>query len=555
MARPRALIAVEEERGIMEFARALVGAGYEIIVAGDTGRTLAMAGLDVLPVEFATRLATVMGGRVDALHPSLLAGIVARRGEERDTAALAGRGLPPIDIVVAQVPGRVAHLPTTHGVHEQLAGGPYGMRASLLRLAATNWAGVLSICDPNDYDEVMVAMAGGGVSAARRRGLALKAFRQLGRFDALLLEHVGGQTAVGGRDDAAELDAFRDPTADSDEESSAAPAKIERAAIVQTGGTRGLVAAATGGEQMAAETVGTPPTQRYEDASELLSTRGSYHKLSGGRVSVEALIDVDLGWSLMTDLLEGETASLCRRGHPCAVANVADSTTRAILRALGGDPAAAVGGTVVCSGRIDLPCARALRAHKSGKLLSTIAAAHFDEPAVEALAELGDLRLLQIDAERSGSISHRMHATRFGVLMQQIEGTAPELTAFTVAGDVPLPRELEPAARIAIATARHLGTVGAVIAEPAGTVAICAGQAHVRDAIQIAAAKGRRFTRPCVLALDAPIDHPDALQVLSKTSVKAVIHPGPAPGEADIATAANGAGIALLSINHGWHRT
>ncbi len=554
MAKPRALIAVEEEHGIIELAHALIGAGYELITAGQAGRTLTLAGLQVLPVELATRVATLMSGRVDALHPSIVAGIVAQRGDGRDMSALEERGLPPVDIVIAQVPGHIAHLHSAHGVAEQLSSGHYCMRSSLLRMAATNWQGVLPVCDPNDYDELIVALSGDDLSEERRRSLALKAFRQLSQFDELVLTHVCGGSLPPPTEREEELDAFREAAGDDGRASNPTATTADRQAAPQTDNTHGLVASVSGGESMSAETAGAPSTLRYEDASEMFSTRGSYHQVSGSRVSLEALVDVDLGWSLLTDLPQGESVVLCRRGHPCAVANVPDSATRAMLRALGGDPAAALGGTLVCSGRVDLTCARALKEHQSGKLLSTIAASHFDEPAIEALAELGDIRLLQIAPERTGTTTKRMRATRFGVLLQDLDADMGPLDGLKTVGSVVLVPGLESALMIAMATARHVGTIGAVIAEPNGTVAICAGQAHLRDAVQIAAAKARRFTRPCVMAVDAPLDHPDALMILGKTPVKAVVHPGPTPDEAAIATAADGAGITLLSSERGWHR-
>ena len=67
MAKPRALIAVEEEHGIIELAHALIGAGYELITAGQAGRTLTLAGLQVLPVELATRVASGEGREINLL--------------------------------------------------------------------------------------------------------------------------------------------------------------------------------------------------------------------------------------------------------------------------------------------------------------------------------------------------------------------------------------------------------------------------------------------------------------------------------------------------------
>lgn len=539
MARPRALIAVAEERGIIELVRCLSAAGYEIVVAGDIGRALALAGLDVLPVEFATRHAPILGDRVAALHPSLMAGINARRDSREDMAAIAGRGVPLVDIVVAQVPGRAGHLSARHAVADQLAGGPYGLRAALLQAAATNWRGVICMCDPNDYGEVSAALGQGGLDLDRRRGLAIKALGNVVRYHKLL----ASQFAAADDDDASLLEAFRTTGAHA--------AEAAEAPVVAT---RGMVAVASGGEKMFVETVGAPAAHRYEDATNLFVERASFRNLTGGRNTPQSLIDADLGWSLLRDLPGGQRAVLCRMGHVCAVASVTDSSARAILRALAGDPNAATGGTLVVSGNVDVTCARALLESKYGRTLSTLAAAGMDEEAAAALREAGQMRLLQLDFSRPGGTIRRLRPTRFGVLIEELAEPLADDLGLRRVGNIELKPAMLPAARVAVSAARHSSSAAAVIAEVGGTLGICAGQAHVRDAIQIAVAKARRFGRPGVLAVDCAIDRADALTVMARAGVVAVVQPGPTENEAEIGLAADGVEIALLAIDGNWHR-
>lgn len=547
MARPRALIAVAEEHGIVEFVRCLIGAGYEVVVAGDTGRSLAMAGLEIVPVEFATRYPTLLGDRAEALHPSLLAGVIARRNSREDMSALQLRELPVVDIVVAQVPGRPGHLSSRRSVIDHLTGGPHGMRANLLQAAATNWEGVICLCDPNDFDEVAAALVADGLSRERRRGLAIKALRDVARYHQLLTAQFG-EGPQDADDAIAEGPTDAAPAAAAHEES--------RQAIAATGGdvTRGLVAAVSGGEEMLVEAVGAAKAVRYEDAKELFVQRGTFRKVAGGRTTLEAITDVDLGWSVLCDLSVGHGAVLSRAGHVCAVARATDSAARAILRALACDPGAAVGGTLVVSGRVDLTSARALLDNAHGRAIVTLAASAFDEAAAKALQETGQMRLVQLDFGRPGQTTRRLHPTRFGVLLQDLAEPLTGPFATRNIGKVAVPAVHTPALRMAVAAARHAAIAAAVIAEVDGTLAICAGQAHVRDAIQVAVAKARRFSRPAVMAVNTPLDQPDIFAVLARGNVLGVVQPGPAANEASMAEAADTAKIALLAVDGRWQR-
>jgi len=46
----RALLSVSDKRGIVEFARALVALGYEIVSTGGTAEALRQGGVPVVPI-------------------------------------------------------------------------------------------------------------------------------------------------------------------------------------------------------------------------------------------------------------------------------------------------------------------------------------------------------------------------------------------------------------------------------------------------------------------------------------------------------------------------
>jgi phosphoribosylaminoimidazolecarboxamide formyltransferase/IMP cyclohydrolase len=109
----RALLSVSDKTGVVSFATSLVKAGWELVSTGGTAKVLAKAGLDVIGISDVTGFPEMMDGRVKTLHPKVHGGILARRHNPDDTAALNAHGIRPIDLVAVNLypfaQGRRAH--------------------------------------------------------------------------------------------------------------------------------------------------------------------------------------------------------------------------------------------------------------------------------------------------------------------------------------------------------------------------------------------------------------------------------------------------------------
>ena len=99
----RALLSVSDKSGLIEFARALAGFGIELVSTGGTAKALKDAGLKVSDVSDLTGFPEMMDGRVKTLHPKVHGGILARRHNPDDTAALNAHGIRPIDLVAVNL--------------------------------------------------------------------------------------------------------------------------------------------------------------------------------------------------------------------------------------------------------------------------------------------------------------------------------------------------------------------------------------------------------------------------------------------------------------------
>jgi len=79
---PRALVSVHDKTGLVPFASALVGLGWDLVASGGTEKALQAAGIPVTAVERLTGMPELLDGRVKTLHPAIHAGILARDRED-----------------------------------------------------------------------------------------------------------------------------------------------------------------------------------------------------------------------------------------------------------------------------------------------------------------------------------------------------------------------------------------------------------------------------------------------------------------------------------------
>jgi len=95
----RALLSVSDKRGIVDFARQLVALGWEIVSTGGTAEALRREKVPVTGIEDVTGFPEMMDGRVKTLHPKVHGGLLGRRDNPHDVAAMKQHGITPIDLV------------------------------------------------------------------------------------------------------------------------------------------------------------------------------------------------------------------------------------------------------------------------------------------------------------------------------------------------------------------------------------------------------------------------------------------------------------------------
>src|SRR5438552_2755045 len=144
----------------------------------------------LFPIDQITGFPEMMDGRVKTLHPKVHGGLLARRDNSGDLAAMQQHGITPIDLVAVNLyPFRetVAKPETTlaQAIEQIDIGGP-----SMLRSAAKNHQSVIVIVDPDDYPSIITRLKAGGVAANERQALAAKVFAHTAAYDAAILAYL-----------------------------------------------------------------------------------------------------------------------------------------------------------------------------------------------------------------------------------------------------------------------------------------------------------------------------------------------------------------------------
>ena len=183
----RALISASDKTGLIEFARALVDYGIEIISTGGTRLSLIAAGLAVTEVSEVTGFPEMMDGRVKTLHPAVHGGVLAIRNNPAHVEAMRLHRIRPIDLVVVNLypfEKTVARGADFDACIENIdIGGP-----AMIRAAAKNHADVAVIVEPTDYAVLLAEFArhGGMTTVSLRRPLSATAFALTAAYDAAI---------------------------------------------------------------------------------------------------------------------------------------------------------------------------------------------------------------------------------------------------------------------------------------------------------------------------------------------------------------------------------
>jgi phosphoribosylaminoimidazolecarboxamide formyltransferase/IMP cyclohydrolase len=507
----RALISVADKTGVVALAAALTSRGVDVLSTGGSARALRKAGIAVREVSDHTGFPEILGGRVKTLVPQIHGGILGRRDNAEDLAEMAAHGIAQIDLVVVNLYPFEATV--AEGAADEVCienidiGGP-----ALLRAAAKNHDSVAVLTEPDQYGEVLDAIAlHGGTGQALRRRLAAEAYARTAAYDAAI----------------AAWFATRDGEV------------FPRRLVI-------------GGALHQTLRYGENPHQRA--AFYLTDKRAGVAtavQLQGNELSYNNLNDTDAALECVAEFAL-PTVAIIKHANPCGVASAA-SLAEAWDKAFRCDPVSAYGGIVAVNRTLDAAAAEKIAAI----FTEVIIAPDADAAARAVLARKQRLRVLLSgglpDASAAGL---SLRSVSGGLLVQTRDSGRIEPHALKVVTKR-APTDAERTDLLfAFSVCKHVRSNAIVYAKEGATVGIGAGQPSRVDSARIAAWKSEAaaqeaglavpLARGSVVASDAFFPFADGLEVAIAAGATAVIQPGGSRRDDEVIAAADAAGVAMV---------
>lgn len=504
---PTALLSVSDKTEIVEFAQGLLELGWDLVSTGGTARALREAGLEVRDVADLTQFPEMLDGRVKTLHPSVHAGLLARRDVEVHVKTIVEHGMPWIDLVAVNLYPFRETAASPHATEDTIVenidiGGP-----AMLRSAAKNFDAVTAVCDPRDYSRVLSALRAGDDDLDLRTRLAAKVFEHTAAYDGAIAEWFSGkrgdrfpETMVIALDRVQQLRYGENPD--------------QRAAFyVQTRGT-GLDALVQHG---------------------------------GKELSFNNLLDLE-GALMATDAFDGQTCcAIVKHTTPSGLA-IGASALEAYQRALACDPTSAFGSVISFNVAVDDATAAAV----SSLFVECVVAPSYSPTALATLGRKKNLRVLEGSATwPAGELD--IKRVRGGLLVQDHARPTEPYAYWHVATErTPADHERAALAFVwqAVATVKSNAIV---LARDGATIGIGAGQMSRVDAAFLAVHKARAAghdTAGAVLGSDAFFPFRDGVDQAAEAGVTAIIQPGGSVRDDEVIAAANEHGIAMVFTGH-----
>jgi phosphoribosylaminoimidazolecarboxamide formyltransferase/IMP cyclohydrolase len=500
----RALLSVSDKTGLVDFAKSLATAGYELISTGGTATALRGAGLTVADISDITGFPEMLDGRVKTLHPKVHGGLLFLRDNDEHRKQAAQHGIEPIDLVVVNLypfeqtinkPGVILE----HAIENIDIGGP-----SMLRSAAKNYRSVTVITDPADYAVVAGEIsAQGDTTLATRERLAAKVFRTTGYYDALIAKYL----------------TERLPAPEPFPETFALP--MRRAQALRYGEN----------PHQAAALYGNFPRH--------------FQQLHGKELSYNNLIDINAAVRLIREFTEKPTVAILKHTNPCGLGS-GTTLAEAWDKAYATDRQAPFGGIIVVNRPLDLVTAQLIAEIFSEVIIAPV----FEPDAFAVLSKKKNLRLM-VNSETSAPAPGLEIRSTVGdsFLIQRGDADTVSTADWKVVTKRPPTAAEHEALLFGWCVVKHVKSNAIVYAAHDRTLGIGAGQMSRIDSSRIAiwkASEAKLGLKDSIVASDAFFPFPDGLIAAAEAGATAAIQPGGSVRDPEVIAAADERGLAMI---------
>lgn len=500
----KALISVSDKRGVVEFATALASLGWEIIATGGTMKALRDAGLEIINISDITGFPEICEGRVKTLHPKVHGALLGRRDKEEHLAQLKENGIGLIDMVCVNLYPFEATIAKEDVTMEDAVenidiGGP-----SMLRSAAKNFRDVTVVCDPDDYSVVLDEIrSNGNTNLETRLQLSAKAYTHTAMYDCRIAEYMRRQA------DLREI-LFLDY------------------------------------EKIQDLRYGENPHQKasfFKGKEAVPFSVAHARQLGGKELSYNNIQDANAALSIVREFDEPFCVGL-KHMNPCGAA-IGKDLKEAWTKAYEADKVSIYGGIVA----MNRPLTAEVAAMMKPIFLEIIMAPAFEPEALEVLATKKNLRLLEVNMDRSAVKATPMYVSVNGGILAQDSDTACKTITedMTVTERKPSVRELEDL-NFGWRIVKHVKSNAIVVVKNGATLGVGAGQMNRVGSANIALEEARAAgqTEGLVLCSDGFLPFGDTVELASKFGVTAIVQPGGSIRDEESIEKANEKNIAML---------
>lgn len=495
----KALISVSDKAGVVEFAKALVDCGFEIISTGGTLHHLQENQISCVGIETYTQFPEILDGRVKTLHPKVHGGLLAKRDEVLHQNQVSENGIDYIDLVCVNLYPFEETLKKEHVTHDEIIenidiGGP-----SMLRSAAKNFKFVTVVTDASDYSLVSNEIKEtGDTTLDTRQYLATKVFHKTAAYDIAIANYFNRVTDY-------------------------TPEK--------------LLLSYTLNDVLP---YGENPHQKatyYTNDSQVSYALQHATQLHGKKMSYNNLQDA----SAALDILQEFDETVCvvlKHMNPCGV-SLGKTVYDAFMGAYEADPVSIFGGIVAINGKVDVETAKEM----NQIFLEIILAESFDDEALAILKTKKNVRIYQIPSKTT-TTEQTIKSVRGGVLLQDADSTLYDELQ-TVTEKQPTQQQLQDMI-FGYKIVKHVKSNAVVLVKNGQTVGVGAGQMNRVGSCRIAFEQAKEKAIGAVLASDAFFPMRDSVDLAAKYQISAIIQPGGSIKDKDSITACNEHNMAMV---------
>jgi phosphoribosylaminoimidazolecarboxamide formyltransferase/IMP cyclohydrolase len=504
----RALISVSDKAGVVEFAKALLTHGVQILSTGGTAQLLRLNGVVVTEVAEHTGFPEMMEGRVKTLHPRIHGGILARRDKPAHIQSMKEHGIVPIDMVVVNLYpfARTVAAPgcTLEDAIENIdIGGP-----AMVRAAAKNHEFVAVVTDPADYAPLAAKLkaAKGKLAFDERFRLAAKAFSHTAEYDGMISNWLTARDANG------------------------VAREFPQRFNLQV--------------RLAQELrYGENPHQSaafYVERDPPPGTLAGMRQLQGKELSYNNIADADAAWECCRTF-DVPACVIVKHANPCGAA-IAATSLEAYERAFLTDPTSAFGGIIAFNRMVDAATAQAV----ARQFVEVVIAPAYAPEALQVFAAKQNVRVLAIDPARD---LNRLDMKRVGGGLLVQTSDAFDVSELRIVTRRDPTRDEMNDLVFAFRVAKFVKSNAIVFCRQGMTLGVGAGQMSRVDSTRIAAIKAKNAglsLRGSVVASDAFFPFRDGLDVVAQAGARAAIQPGGSVRDKEVIAAADEHGMAMV---------